>query len=47
MLLQLYLEQDFYQLKLNNMWRVFVVEAIFVLVISTAWALLIFKDNEK
>jgi len=29
------------------MWRVFVVEAIFVLVVSTAWVFLIFKDNER
>jgi hypothetical protein len=30
------------------MWRIFLVEAIFVLAVSTAWALLIFnqKDNE-
>jgi hypothetical protein len=30
------------------MWRVFIVEAIFVLAVSTIWALLIFnqKDNE-
>lgn len=41
------MQQVFYQLKLNNMWRVFVVEAIFVLAVSTAWALLIFKDNEQ
>jgi hypothetical protein len=31
------------------MWRVFLLEAIFVLAVSTAWALLIFnqKDNEE
>lgn len=28
------------------MWRVYLVEAIFVLAVSTIWALLIFKDNE-
>lgn len=31
------------------MWKVFVVEAIFVLAVSSAWAFLIFnqKDNEQ
>lgn len=29
------------------MWRIFIVEAIFVLLVSTAWALLVFKDNEQ
>ena len=29
------------------MWRVYLVEAIFVLAVSTAWALLIFKDDKQ